>query len=703
MRFRSFAPQLGAAAAIFAVSAAMPMHAQPAPDATLDIRFIGLDNIEPHEKDRAAYDAFRHLGSRIAELPSELEGEEQAEVPIRLGWHALMGKWGFRIAPGMGPMGLGGAFWTDPMAPAQAQDWLNGLIELLQNEGAPIEQNEAGWMLMTPGGPITLDKVNDSAAISMGMPDIETPDVQGFDLPDGSTPILSASFDLRTISGMVSAMTMQQGPELAELLGRVGITGPNAWKVDFATGVSGDEMVFSARMHDVKGLYENMGMEPGVSFSPSMLRAVPRDATIVSASPIHLESMLWSIDMQAEETGQDIWGELEEMTGVDVRNDVFAAIGSRALFYQSDTTGGGGLLSAVLSIELDDAEAFAGAHESLKALLKGLLDENVNGYIRFAERDIAGRTVHSVITPSLPVPVEVCWTVTDGLLFVAASPTTMRAALGQLDDPRTSILDNEAFSRWVAPRMGDAPASLTFMDSTRLAGDGYGVVAMGLRGLVNGVMSRDDDSRTVTGLMPGYHDFVSDVRPMSSVMNWDGDDLVMMGWADRSFLVNAAATASQVDGLYGIGVAGVMAGTLLPALSKARESAMQLKSATQCRGIGQAMILYAQNNGDRYPTDIQQLIDEGLIPAEMTVSPFGEPWEGGPGLVMRTQFPEGGGSMTFDSEEILVVDRVMYQQGSDGVNVCFGDNHVELLDWWELDEMLELPINEGARESMGLE
>ena len=50
-----------------------------------------------------------------------------------------------------------------------------------------------------------------------------------------------------------------------------------------------------------------------------------------------------------------------------------------------------------------------------------------------------------------------------------------------------------------------------------------------------------------------------------------------------------------------IAIIALLIGILLPALGKARASARQLKDSTQIRGVHQGMVLWAQNNGDRYP------------------------------------------------------------------------------------------------------
>jgi prepilin-type N-terminal cleavage/methylation domain-containing protein len=93
-----------------------------------------------------------------------------------------------------------------------------------------------------------------------------------------------------------------------------------------------------------------------------------------------------------------------------------------------------------------------------------------------------------------------------------------------------------------------------------------------------------------------------------------------------------------------IAIIALLIGILLPALGKARQTARQLKDASQVRGILQGMVIWAGNNKDDYPLpsrlDTQDftlsvashlkdttghilsvMIANGFFPVELTVSP----------------------------------------------------------------------------------
>lgn len=680
-----------------------PVVAQPAEQKPfVEVRFAGIDGIEFSEKDRAAVEALRLAGERLSELPGELDGEEEAGPLVRQAWYALMGGMGLEIVPKAGPPGVALAMTADPAQPGSAWELLRIVSEIAEMEGAPVEVAEGRVTMPTPMGPVVVT-ADDVMSLRFGTEEAASMEVSTSMLPAGSDGVLSFRADLASINAMVGPMLAMQGPEAAAALAMTGWVGPEApTSLEFEVGLSDTHMVWASKMENARMAMPKWGLTPDESIGRRELEMIPQDATRVLAMGFGLSGMLGMFDNMIEQMGEDEdpWAEIKEQTGIDLRQDVLENVGPRVVFYQSESTGGGGLISSVLLMELKDAGAFASAHNQAVEMLNAIAAEEANGYVRVRAWELDGNSVFTLTMPGIPFPLELSWTVHEDMLVAAVSPVGLSAALGQLEAPRGSILRNEKFQSAIGskfPREG--VVAVVYSDAERFARQGYGPMNLVLSGLANGVRSPVDPERQVGVLMPSYREFASGIQPYGGVTTMEGDDLVSQGSGDRSMLVHAAGTLATFGGgqgaLAGTALAG---GLLMPALGRARESAKQLKSASQVRGVLVGATVYAQNNGDRFPENVEELIDEGMISSEMLESPFGPAWDDNGDIVLMA-----GIEMDFRFDRIVAMDRAMYINGHDIVNVGFADGHVETMDRWELANALEEPQNEGVREAFGLD
>lgn len=703
---RTVSRTLTAAAALASAAIATAGQDQePLGEAIVDIRSVGIEGIEPAPKDAGLYNALPRLGERITEVPVEvalsrggdLEMAQTAARGFGVLWSAITGEAGLVVRPGVGPLGFGAALWTDPSGEMTPDRFRADVGELLEPFGIRVNDGPDGTAFATPFGPAPVETVdNESVIVSLGLNDPRPLEVQAFDLPRGVTPLISAHVNLREITAPLGPLLQAQDPAVRQQLIDSGAIGPDAAMINFAAGVDRERLHAVVRMIDAVALMTKSGVSPETVFTERDLRAFPRDTTIAVATPVSLSQLVQVRELIESAEGVDPLASFETMLNVDFNASVLENIGPRAMYYQSDTTGGGGVLSSVVIVELRDEEAFRETLERVTSALNDMAVAEIEGYARVIEREVGGHRAWTLAFPGLPVPLELSWTIEGGRFVAAASPLGLAAALDQLDDPDGRIGQASEFRRAAGNRMPAAgAAAVYFIDSTRFAPRGYGLMNLAVSGVANGLRNpKNHDAFVGEPLMPTYAEFIEGIEPFGAVATWDGGDYLFHMTTDRSLLVNGAVIASQ-QGL-GLAQAGLIGGVLMPAFERARNSARQLKASTQLRGILQGGVVYSMEHRDQYPDSIEVLVEQGLVPREMLVSPFGPAWDGGP------DYGWAGGEMMFDGSRVVAIDRAMYLNG-EGVVVGFDDNHVEFMMVWELDEILDEPQNEGVRERLGID
>jgi len=137
-------------------------------------------------------------------------------------------------------------------------------------------------------------------------------------------------------------------------------------------------------------------------------------------------------------------------------------------------------------------------------------------------------------------------------------------------------------------------------------------------------------------------------------------------------------------------LAGCMISILLPSLNRARETANRVKCASNMRQIGQAILLYSNDNRGRYPDRLEDLILTQPIGSDEFVCPTTND-SAAPGADPKTQaknlsagghlsYVYVGKGMTNAATPETVVLYEPLSSHSDGMNALFGDGHVEFFN-----------------------
>ena len=281
------------------------------------------------------------------------------------------------------------------------------------------------------------------------------------------------------------------------------------------------------------------------------------------------------------------------MLGVDLVTQVFPSLGDEWVVYTDPSIGGSQPMGMVIASRLrDPAKAEAALLQiqgKLLTLARGAADMKQLA-VPSAEKQVAGTKVRVI---SLPM-IAPSWAVRDGVLYIGLYPQVVAAAAEFAGSGKPSIAETPVLAQ-AKSAAGAAPQSISYTDLPRAADTGYGFALLWSRylGLLD-LMGLE----TPTMPMPMLAVLKPHLAPAMAVTWSDAN-----GWHMQSTepfpgaqVLGTMMTSDFLGTSVPIGVS-----ILLPALSRAREAAMQVKCASNMRQIGQGMMLYANAHNGKLP------------------------------------------------------------------------------------------------------
>ena len=134
-------------------------------------------------------------------------------------------------------------------------------------------------------------------------------------------------------------------------------------------------------------------------------------------------------------------------------------------------------------------------------------------------------------------------------------------------------------------------------------------------------------------------------------------------------------------------ITGCFMSILLPSLNRARETANRVKCASNMRQIGLALLQYANDHHGQYPPRLEELILDGNINSNVFVCPdsIDTPAPGSTPQAQAAALSSGGHESyiyvpnlnSSVSAETIVLYEPLSDHAGQGMNILFGDGHVE--------------------------
>lgn len=521
----------------------------------------------------------------------------------------------------------------------------------------------------------------------------------------GREPAVVAYVDVAAGLGQVNAALEKAGnAQISEMWPRVrdglGLNGVK--RFIFTQGFDGKDwgtQAFLEAPAPRKGLLTMLEAGP---LSDDVARLIPSTATVAGASKFNADKFLEGVrtavsSISTEPDAQEQFDagleQVSNMLGMDVRKDFLATLGDEWGYFTDPMTGGRGTMGLVIVNRLKDPARAEQAFGKLQNMAEGLIAEQTKGdkmRVAFREAKVNGVNVHyaaiPLVTPS--------WAVHGGNLYVGLYPQVVASAAAHASRGGKSLLDNKDFvalrqrllaGRGAAGAGGGANArasSFQFMDLPRTAPGGYQTW------LMLSSFARFADLAGVESpatLFPTMDVLMQHLAPAGSVTWADATGFHLRGVSPFPL---STVFGAETDGMMGMQSTALMASIMLPSLNRAREQANRVKSVSNLRQMGQAVMMHANENKGKYPNDIRDLLKQDL-PVEVFINPRGDgdapPEDAKAGDAAAAWVKENsdyeyvGAGKDFRADAGVIIAYEKPDEMRDGINVLFADGHVEFL------------------------
>jgi prepilin-type processing-associated H-X9-DG protein len=488
--------------------------------------------------------------------------------------------------------------------------------------------------------------------------------------------------DLINASGNLEAMT--NWPKARAAMGLDGLR-----RAAYSCGFDGKDwetQLFLDAPAPRAGLLSLLDTKP---ISDEILRAVPKSATLVGAGGFDVAKLVAELRASAVKVDPNAGQVFDQglsagsmMLGANIQKDLLEPLGEHWACYCAPSAGGNSLAGLVVVNRLDDpatAERALGQLEILtNNMIAGQFRKKSDPKIAFVKTKAGDVTIHYLAVPF----VSPAWAVNNGNLYVGLYPQIVAAAITQGAKGETSILDNDAFKTY-RQRLGGAEATgLQFLDLPTLAPEGYSNL-LALSRMALGFADMYGVPAPAMAV-PALSDLMPHVAPVAAVSRVDD-----AGFHFRHVTPFPGAEILGTQGQSMVAQNALMVSVLLPALNRARETANRVKCASNLRIIGQAMLLYSNDHKGQYPPDLGTLLRTQEITIDVFVCPSGDnqvpPQVRNGGIDQMVQWVNANGDYVYlgagknnqsPADEPLVYEKP-HDHGGDGMNLLYGDGHVE--------------------------
>lgn len=597
----------------------------------------GIDVLQQSSKDRALHEAMLLLQRNGLQLPGEMLRElpAGAREGIDLLMDVLMSRMTFTLSfddgiirEQAGSMGViagvqlqVSVFGNSGMTPEALFEQLKSMIE--KSNGPPMMpmKEHPGLHLLQAPLPVYLgvQEINGESAMVISlnaMPRSIKIDPGG--IGDGTFGAGFVDFD--RMSTILQATTTP--PEIKRVWTQMGILGPETIRIEWNVSATDELGTMQFAIRNFKQHFGHLFSDEPVTRED--LELVPEDANAMTVSKYRMSQLL---DMfpsatttpegrAVDPTPMDMaMGMAKSVLGIDLRTQFLDYMGDTVIGYRSDSTGGGGLMSTVMLVKLDNSQGMADSVDTMRGHLNRMAAREAEGYVHLVKwSDAECSDITTLAFPGLPIPIELSMAVCGDTMVFGLSPQAVVAAARQKQESR-SILSNGAFRGGKGPAGIGKSMGIDFYDVPSRLADGYAIMNAAMAAVSNFSRSVDDPSRGVGMILPTYMELSRGATANVSQTSMDGDDLIYRTTGDPSFTVQMTGLMSEQISLFlpAAMSAGMVSGVMLPAMGNARKAAKRTRSMADVRNLITSLNLYAADHAGEMPDSLDVLVAQQYI------------------------------------------------------------------------------------------
>ncbi len=520
------------------------------PQDLLSVFIDSTNNLLAHPKDTSLRGALDLLGARLLELPGEIP--DLREVPphlIPMVYEMIGSAKTIRIMDnreGNAMVPISGLVMLNPGDSDKATLWMNTLEGMLRQEGAPIGARDAEGWLPFEGAPVSVRMgVNDGALVlAASDPTMGPLTLLSAKLPNNITPSFAMRMDLGTALEMVLPVVQMAEPEVGTIIDDItSAIHLDELSLEVACGSDATKAYTTAVLPGWGSAMRDLGALPAEGLTASDLKLIPADATMANIQSFDINAIFdLALDIAepflAEEGIEDPVAMLEDMSGINIKTDLLDNFGTHMGSYFSDSTGGGGLMSMVMFVEVKDTAKLEASIQRISGMLNGVLASEAEGYVQMRSIERAGKTCHTLTFPGIPIPLEPTLVMGNNNLFIGLTPQAALVAAQQETKTGAGLMDSKQFASSFDGNYKNLYGVSYFRDDAFMR-EGYGITSLLCSGLSNGVRSKLDPARDAGLILPTFPELMKDVRPTISLTRLtEAGDMVTTMESDPSFLVN---------------------------------------------------------------------------------------------------------------------------------------------------------------------